>query len=306
MRRNRPFLEIIFLLLAHVSIVRAQTEKVASRATAPPKILLLVHQQIKFGSESARQKLEVSIVHACDRLEVPNSWIDLQSITGPPEALSFDPFDSFEQVDKAYVVWGQLYAAHPQLANLQEQIRALETSEGTIIAVRRDDLGYRVNRMDLSKARFMRVLEVRLRPGYESEFVESFKLLSAAYEKIAADMPWVVYQTNVGMPSPSFLIFVPMRALKENDAYIARGPKLREAEGDTGFERMQQIARDAYASTESNLYAISPETSHVTKEIIDGDPDFWLSKPSANAIPSPAIRTEDVSRQMAAEGNPRL
>jgi hypothetical protein len=306
MRCHRHFLGIIFLLLAHVSIVLAQTEKAASPATAPPKILLLVHQQFKFGSESARQKLELSIVHACDRLDVPNSWIDLQSITGPPEALSFDPFDSFEQVEKAYVVWGQLFAAHPQLANLQEQIRGLETSEGTIIAVRRNDLGYRVNRIDLSKARFMRILDVRLRPGYESEFVESFKLLSAAYEKTNADMPWVVYQANVGRPSPSFLVFVPMRALKENDAYLARAPKLREAEGDAAFDRMQQIARDAYASTESNLYAISPETSRVPKEIIDGDPDFWLSKPSANAKPPSAVGTEEESRQKAAEANPKL
>jgi hypothetical protein len=305
MRCKRPFLGITFLLLAHVSIVLGQIEKVASPATSPPKTLLLVHQQFKFGSESARQKLEASIVHACERLDVPNSWIDLQSITGPPEALSFDPFDSFEQAEKAYVVWAQLFAAHPQLANLQEQIRALETSEGTIIAIRRDDLGYRVSRIDLSKAHFMRILEVRLRPGHEGEFVESFKLLSAAYEKIDADMPWVVYQANVGMPSPTFLVFVPMRALRENDSYLARAPKLREAEGDAGFDRMQQIARDAYVSTESNLYGISPGTSHVPKEIINGDPDFWLSKPSANAIPSPAIRTEEEPQQRAAKENPK-
>ncbi len=218
-------------------------------------------------------------------MDVPNSWIDLQSITGPTEALSFDPFDSFEQVDNAWVVWGQLFASHPQLAHLQEQIRELESSESTIIAVRRDDLGYRVNRIDLSKTRFMRVLEVRVRPGHESDFVESFKLLSAAYEKIDADMPWVVYQANVGMSSPAFIVFVPMHALKENDSYLARAPKLREAEGDVGFDRMQQIARDAYASTESNLYAISPETSHVPKEFVDSDPDFWSPKPSADAKP---------------------
>ena len=306
MRRSRSFLGTIFLLLAQVSIVPRQTEKPADPATAPPKILLLVHQQFKFGSESARQKLAVSIVHASDRLDVPNSWIDLQSITGPPEALSFDPFDSFEQVDRAYVVWGQLFAAHPQLLNLQQQIRALLTSEDTIIAVRRDDLGYRVNRIDLSKARYMRILEVRLRPGHESDFAESFKLLGAAYEKINADMPWVIYQANVGTRSPFFLVFVAMRALKENDAYLARAPELREAEGDRGFERMQQIAREAYRSTKSNLYAVSPETSHVPKEIIDGDPDFWLLKPSANAKPSPATGTEEESRQKAAEANPKL
>jgi hypothetical protein len=283
MKSRRSFLGIVLLLGACVSIGSAQTENPVSPATAPPKLLLLVHQQFKFGSESARQKLEASVVRACDRLAVPNSWIDLQSITGPPEALSFDPFDSFEQVDNAFVGWAQLFAAHPQLASLQQQIRALETSESTIVAIRRDDLGYRVNRIDLSKTRFMRVFEVRLRPGHESEFVESFKLLSAAYEKINADMPWVVYQANVGMPSPSFLVFVPMRALKENDAYLARAAKLREAEGDVGFDRMQQIAGDAYTSTESNLYTVSPETSHVFKEFSDGDPDFWSPRPSAGA-----------------------
>ncbi len=303
MTSTRPFLGMILLLLVHVAIGSAQAQKPASTPTAPPKLLLLVHQQFKFGSENARQKLEASVVHVCNRLDVPNSWIDLQSITGPTEALSFDPFDSFEQVDNASAVWAQLFASHPQLARLQEQIRELESSESTIIAVRRDDLGYRVNRIDLSKARFMRVLEVRVRPGHESDFVESFRLLSTAYEKIDADMPWVVYQANVGVPSPAFLVFVPMHALKENDGYLARAPKLREAEGDVGFDRMQQIARDAYTSTESNLYAISPETSHVSKEFVDSDPDFWSPKPSADAKPRATGETGEASLRKDGEAN---
>jgi hypothetical protein len=305
MKSRRPLLGMILVLLTCASAGSAQAEKPASPATAPPKLVLLVHQQFKFGSESSRRKLEVSVVHACDRLAVPNSWIDLQSITGPPEGLSFDPFDSFERVDNAFAGWTQLFASHPQLASLQEQIRGLQTSESTIISVRRNDLGYRVNSIDLSKARYMRVLEVRLRPGHESDFVESFKLLSAAYEKINADMPWVVYQANVGMPSPSFLVFVPMRALKENDAYLARAPKLREAEGDVSFDRMQQIARDAYASTESNLYAVSPETSHVLKEFSDGDPDFWSPRPSAGANTSASDGNTVAFLRKGAEAKPK-
>jgi hypothetical protein len=301
MNIRRLVIALSSLCIAHPTGSLAQTERPTSAATAPPRILLLVHQQFKFGSESARRRLEMSVTRACNHLEVPNSWIDLQSISGPPEALSFDPFDSFEQVENAFVVWGQLFASHSALARMQEEIRALETSENTIIAVRRDDLGYRVNRIDLSKAHFMRVLEVRLRPGHESDFVDAFKLLSAAYEKIDADMPWVVYQTNVGIPSPSFLVFVPMRALKENDSYLARAPKLREAEGDVSFDRMQQIARDAYASTESNLYAVSPEISHVSKEIADGDPDFWSPKPPANSKSSPANGTEEKSPRRASK-----
>jgi hypothetical protein len=147
-------------------------------------------------------------------------------------------------------------------------------SQRTVIAVRRDDLSYRVNRIDLSKARFMRVLEVRLHPGQENEFAEAFQKLSAAYEKMESDLPWVVYQVNLGMPSPTFLTFVPMKAVGQNDDLLKIRERLHAAEGEAA-ERIQQIARDAYASTESNLYSIKPEKSHVSKEFAAGDPEFW-------------------------------
>jgi hypothetical protein len=273
---------IAVLLFVPVTRLSAQTGNAPTPPTAPPELVLLVHQQFRFGSESAREKYEIEIAKACRGLSVPNQWIDLQSITGAPEALSFDPFDSFEQVDYAYAAWGKIYAAHPELARLQQEIRELETSERTVIAVRRSDLSYHATFIDLSKARYMRVLEVRLIPGHEAEFVEAFKTLRAAYEKIKADTPWVVYQINVGMPSPTFLAFVPMRALKQNDDLLAWRNPLRDAEGDAGADRLQQIARDAYASTESNLYAISPETSHVFKEFAAGDPGFWSPRASAD------------------------
>jgi hypothetical protein len=153
-------------------------------------------------------------------------------------------------------------------------------SQRTVIALRRDDLSYRANRIDLSKARFMRVLEVRLHPGRENEFAEAFQKLSAAYEKTETDLPWVVYQGNLGMPSPTFLTFVPMKAVGQNDDLLKRRETLHAAEGEAA-ERIQQIAREAYASTESNLYSIKPEKSHVSKEFAAGDPEFWTPKPQA-------------------------
>jgi hypothetical protein len=216
-------------------------------------MLLLVHQEFKFGKAGERQKLEVAISRACDHLDVPNDWIDLQSLTGPPEALFFDPLDSFEQLDTAMVDWGRIFAAHPEIAHLQGKIRALVSTERTIIAVRRDDLGYRPQSITLSKARYMRVIEVRLNPGHESDFIEAFRILSHAYETIKADTSWVVYQVNVGMPTPTFIVFLPMRALKQNDDLLNWRRSLREAEGEKASNRMEQIARDAYAATESNL-----------------------------------------------------
>ena len=257
-----------------------QAKDPVSPETAPPKLAVLVYQRFALDKTAASGKALAAAARACANLEVPNSWIVMDSVTGEPEVFSFDPFDSFTHVNKAFAEWGPLYATHPQLGKAQAQIMGALVSQRTIIAVRRDDLSYRANRIDLSKARFLRVLEVRLRPGHEGEFAEAFQKLSAAYEKIDSDLPWVVYQVNVGTPSPAFFAFVPMKTLARNDDLLNIRDKLREAEGDAA-ERMQQIAREAYAQTESNLYAISPEKSHVSKEFAAGEPEFWMPKPQA-------------------------
>lgn len=255
-----------------------QTKDPASAETAPPKLAVLVYQRFPLDKMAESGKALAAAARACANLDVPNSWIVMDSVTGEPEGLSFDPFDSFAHINKAFAEWGPIYAAHPELGKAQAQIMGALQSQRTIIAVRRDDLSYRANRIDLSKARFLRVLEVRLRPGHEAEFAEAFQKLRAAYEKIDSDLPWVVYQANVGTPSPAFFAFVPMRTLAQNDDLLNIREKLHEAEGEAA-ERMQQIAREAYAQTESNLYAISPEKSHVSKAFAAGDPQFWTPKP---------------------------
>jgi hypothetical protein len=257
-----------------------QTKGVIRSETAPPKLAVLVYQRFPFDKATEGGKALASAARACANLEVPNSWIVLESVTGDSEVLSFDPFDSFEHIGKAFAEWGPIYAAHAELGKFQAQINGALASQRTIVAERRDDLSYRANRIDLSKARFLRVLEVRLHPGHEGEFAEAFKNLTAAYEKTESDLPWVVYHVNVGMPSPTFFAFVPMRTLAQNDDLLNLRDLLHEAEGDAA-ERMQQIARAAYAHTESNLYAVSPEKSHVSKEFAAGDPEFWTPKPPA-------------------------
>lgn len=249
----------------------------AASETGPPKLALLIYQRFPLDKAADGGKALAASARACANIDVPNSWIVMDSITGEPESLSFDPFDSFAHIDKAYAAWGPIYAANPELAKAQAQIMAALASQRTIVAVRRDDLSYRPNRIDLSKARFLRTLEVRLHPGHEAEFSEAFQKLSAAYEKTDSDLSWVVYQVNAGMPSPTFFAFVPMRTLAQNDDLLNLRDRLRAAEGDAA-DRMQQIAREAYAHTESNLYAIHPEKSHVSKHFAANDPEFWSPK----------------------------
>jgi hypothetical protein len=277
---------MIFLLLPFSTL--AQTEPDSPSLTAPPKILVLVHQVFLPGKTGARQKLDMAMSRACKKLKLPNAWIDLEAVTGPLERLSFDPFDSFEQMDRAAAEWPKIYAANREIGPIQAGIQALILSESSVIAVRRDDVGYRASTIDLSKARVMRTLEVRVHPGREKDFADAFKVLAAAYEKTNSDLAWVVYQVNAGAPSPTFLIFVPMRAIRQNDDLLSRREAIQAAEGETGVEQMQQIARDSYESTESNIYAIHPEMSHVQPEFAAANPAFWSHAETKPAGTKPA------------------
>lgn len=286
MRVSRKFAVSVLVFLS-ASILSAQDKKPANEAAAPPNVLLLVHQDIPPGKAAERQKLEVNVARACDRLGAPSYWIDLQSLTGQQQAIFFDPFESYEHLGQARAEWNQFFSGHPDLAKMQEEIEGLLVGERTSVAVRRDDLGYLAEAIDLSEARYMRVHEIRLFPGHENDAAEAFKILADAYGKIQADTPWVVYEVNVGMPSPTFVVFLPMSELKQNDDLLAWNLDLMEAEGEQGRETLQRIAREAYATTESNLYAVSPEMSHVSKDFAGADPDFWLHHEAPEAKPDP-------------------
>src|SRR5207237_4126035 len=118
----------------------------------------------------------------------------------------------------------------------------LVVNERTIVAVRRDDLGYLAENIDLSEARYMLVLEVRLFPGHEGDFIESLKLWSQARTKINAEVPSVVYQATEGTSSPTFLIFLPITELKENEDFLAqRANALEAAEGEGRAEMLWRI-----------------------------------------------------------------
>jgi hypothetical protein len=275
----------ILLSLACSTIVSGQETKAANPAAEPPSVLLLVHQEFLPGRALERQKLQTNISRACDRLEVPSFWIDLQSLTGSRESLFFDTFDSFEHMEQSDANWSQFYSAHPDLTRIKEDIDGLVENEHKIIAVRRDDVGYLADNIDLSETRFLRILEVRLFPGHEGDFIESLRILADAYKKINADTPWVVYQVNLGMPSPAFLILLPMSELRQYDDVLSWRDNLIDAEGEESAERLKQIARESFVGTESNVYAVRPEMSHVSKEFAASDADFWRRKAEPNAKP---------------------
>jgi hypothetical protein len=275
------------VIILSSSILSAQDQKPANLDAAPPYIAFLTHQGVIPGKAADREKLEIEISRACDRLEIPRFWIDLEPLTGQSVALVFSPFDSYEQLGQSDTDWTQFLATHPDLGHEREQIEGLISGQSKIVAVRRDDLGYLAESIDLSEARFVNVLEVHVFPGREDDFADAFKILADAYEKVHADGPWVVYQVDVGTSAPTFLVLRPMSEFKQNDDLLSWNAKLIEVEGEQTVETLKRIARESFASTENNLYAVKPEMSHVSKSFAATDPDFWFHRAAPEMKPEP-------------------
>jgi len=282
MRRAGRTFTMIALAVCGAFPLFSQTPKDDKPVAEAPKLIVLSYQDIEPKKADERDRLAVSMARTCDRLNTPNFWIDLQPLSGPKKVSSLDLFESFDQLEQARTGWNAALNAHPELARSQEQIQGTVSSEKKIFAIRRDDLGYLTDAADLSKSRYVRIDEIRLLPGHENDFAEAIRILKDGFTNLNAEAPWLVYQVSAGAPMPTFLVLMPMSVLKENDDLLAWEAKLPESTNDGDIDRLIQVAREGYFSTESHLYAISPEMSHVSKEFASGDTGFWKRSSSAN------------------------
>jgi hypothetical protein len=242
-----------------------QTAAPTPNPAAAPKALLLVYQQFLPGKGGTRQALERDIAGSFDRLAAPISWIELESLTGPPQALFVDPANSFAEIDKAGAVLAQIYGTHPDLSQSQQQIEDLIANSRTVTAVLRDDLSVNASTLNLAKARYLRVRIVQVRPEREGDFVNALK--NNRPTNPTPTESWAVYQVNAGLSDLTFFFLEPMRSMQGVDQGLSNATQV-----------LAPLA--ATSSSETNLYAIHPEMSHVSKEFAAGDPTFWMQAPT--------------------------
>jgi hypothetical protein len=251
-------------------------QNASSKDTSAPKFLCIAHEELKAGRASAYSDLEASIVRTYNREKIAVYWLAMTSITGPAEALYLDSFESADEMSKAGETTRNALAAHPDLAAMQDRNLQENTSgETSVLAVRRDDMGYRVSTIDLSKMQVLRVSTVFAHPGYERAFREAEWSLSEASERIDAPSPWVVYQVISGLPEPTFIVLTPMESLGDLQGTLNTDKVLQEIEHGEVEEHLDELARVAFGATDTRLFSVAPKMSHVSNEFAAGDPDFW-------------------------------
>ena len=307
--KSKTCLPVLIFLLSiplFVPTVRAQANSADQAPAAPPKYLNMVHQELKPGRSGAYGELETAISRIYSRENIPVFWVGLESITGPSEVLYLNLFDSSEEITKEMDALNAALAAHPELMQMQDRLLQENTSNGTsVLGVRRDDMGYRANTIDFSKMHALRLSTVFAHPGYERAFMETEWSLSEASEKVHARSAWAVYEIIGGLPEPSFVIVTPMQSLEEIDDVIEAGESVKTTEGGALEQHLQELARIAFGTSDTRLFAVGPRMSHVSKKFASSDLEFWV--PSTLSAP-PAVgagKGDKTPQRNAGPGGPK-
>ncbi|MGA8142454.1 MAG: hypothetical protein WB987_01020 [Candidatus Acidiferrales bacterium] len=266
-------------LSARAQVSAQENPRSAPSAGSPPRYINFVHERLKPGREGSYDGLLDAIRDRYQRFNIPAYWLELKSLTGPDEMAALNFFDSFAEMQKAVDGIGAGVSAHPELGPMQNQLLEENVSSVTnLIAERVDALGSCSGTIDFAKMRLLHVTIFNIRPGHEAEFAEAAKSVASWYENVPGSPAWVIYAVVAGAPTPSYIMLTAFTSLKDEDAAAARRAPAMAVAGAAAQQRLEEIARSAYASIESNIYFVNPQLSHMPKDFTALDPDYWMPK----------------------------
>jgi hypothetical protein len=262
---------------------------VAQEATAndgPPKVLQVFIESVKVGKGTAHEKIEAGWPQAFRKAKWPTHYIGTTTATGLPEAWFLSGYESFAAIETDQ----QNVGKNPTLSRELERLAALDgdllSNTRGVLAVYKPALSYRPE-VDIGKTRYFSFNIVTLKPGYDSAWADTRKLILDAHEKAKLDEHFAVYEVVSGIPGPAYLIIVPMRSLQEVDELMAGhdSKPYRDAIGEAGRQQLREFARTGVVSGENRLLAFSPKMSYPSEEWVASDPEYWKPKVVTAAKP---------------------
>jgi hypothetical protein len=260
----------------------------------PPPVIQIVREVIKEGKIAAHEKTEAEFVRAFRKAKFPGHYLAIQALSGPNEVLFLDPYPSFATSSEYQKEMGkEPLKSETDMADSRDG--ALRESSRSMWAVYRPDMSYRPDKLNIGTTRYVTVGTYRVRLGHDEDMRAGAKAILEGYEKANIDATLLCYQVVEGAPSGMYLFFGTMNSLKYMDEYPARQKALTEAMGADNYRQIMKGAGDTFQLIESNLYAVSPGMSYVTKATEDADPGFW--RPKAAAKPEAAAKPKEKPAQ---------
>jgi hypothetical protein len=257
-------------------------------ARPAPKMLQIYREMVKPGRGAAHEKLEAGWPKAYKNSKNSAHYLAMTSITGPSEAWFVSGYDSYEAMEKQTKAEESDATLSAELSRLQAADGELLEGTRSITARFRGDLSLRPP-LNIGSYRYINVVTVRIRPGMAPKFVEMRKTIKAAHEKAGMKDYYSVFEVQSGMAGPSYLIFIPMKSLKEADEAgpLHDSAAYKEAlGGEEGSKKIGELASAAVINNESSIFAFSPKMSVPPADYLaGGNADFWSPKAMMAATP---------------------
>lgn len=266
-------------LLACAVTLPATAQTPAADPTGPPPLLVVFRESVKVGKDAAHEANEQGWASVLSKAQWPTGWLGTTAMTGPNEAWYFTGYPNWEAFEKDTHARETAEA----LAETRKHAAAdgeLVNSTTEILARYRPGMSYRPTGQ-LGKYRYFTIDTVRVKPGREGEFAERWRAIVAAHEKAKLEEQWAVYSVSAGAPTGTFMFIYARKSLAELDAAGAAhtSDAYRDAMGEAGRARNNEVFRDIVEFEQTNHFAFSPKMSYVPKSWVDEDPKFWTPPP---------------------------
>ena len=281
----------LFILILFASPVLAQE----TRQPGPPKVLLIVREEIKPGMMAAHARHSSDFVQVFNQLNTPNHRIAMVPVAGNEnEVLYVTAAQSFAEIETLNRSTDQRMgtangAMRVKLDALDKEAPGMHAAMRDMLAVYRPELSFNPG-VNIAQMRYFTITTTRIRPGFDgvySEYVQ--KVVNVARNKAKADdLHVAVFQVVSGAPGGTYLIFRPMKSLAELDNPI--GMKVRTAMTDDQRKDADKAVREAILSSDVSTYAFAPSMSYVDREFAAMDSAFWSPKPQTAVKPKPRKR----------------
>ncbi|MGH9967559.1 MAG: hypothetical protein ACREBG_06955 [Pyrinomonadaceae bacterium] len=284
-------LGVVCLFVSCFSVALAQTP---AEGEGPPRVLLIVREDIKPGMMSAHNRHSAVFANIFGKLKTPNHRIAMIPVAGSEnEVVYLTAAESFAELERETQETDRKMATTnasmtAELDRLEKEAPVLHAGMRDMMAVFRPELSYNPG-VNVAQMRYFAVTTVRVRPGQEDQYAEYVRtLVNAARDKAKAEIHVAAYQIIAGMQGTTYMFFRPMKSLAEYDLRV--GPRVREAMSDDQKKKADKLAGESVVLNETTIYAFNPRMSYLPKEFTAQDPGFWNPAPEIAAKPKPKKR----------------
>jgi hypothetical protein len=276
---------LLGLALVNASSVLAQATPAPREPNDPPSLLVIYREEVRPGKAAAHTANEQAWAAAFTKGQAPIHWLGMTTVAGPNEAWFLSPYESYAAFQKTNDAMEGSAALTVEQDKFSGQESELLNRTSTIIARYQPTLSYQP-KVAIPQMRYMQIDIVQVKPGHGGDYTEAWRGIVAAHEKAKMNEHWAVYAVQSGMPTGTLLFIYPLKSLDHLDGVPAMhtGNEYREAVGESGRARQNQITRDGVAMQQTLLFAFRPRMSLLPKDFIDQDSAFWTPKPTPTAI----------------------